>query len=773
MRFTLKRPILFATWTVLVLCLDLPAQTWVRKNDFPGAGRSKGLSFSIGNQGYYGSGAQSGGDTILFRKYDPKTDSWTALPSLPVNTLVTDAIGIGNFGYAGLGYSGGFPVRKMFRYDPSSNSWTSVSSYPVGPTTHTATCTLGGKAYLFGGLIPNSPGAKDTCFSYDPISDNWAQLAPLPTARALACGFSVNGFCYATLGRTPGDSLSKSIYQYNPVSNTWLRKSDYPGFAASSSGYGHFVLNNEVYFCNDSSQLWRYTPATDQWKRLSDMPFRIGGGSFVLNGIAYVIPEGTTQVWQFCPPMIVNAGSDARICKGASTQLHASGGSNYAWSPASGLSNPNIANPLASPADTLLYKVIVTDTNGCSASDSVKIFVRPLPSIHVSALKVTLCAGDTTSLNATGATSYNWLPLSGLSSSSVSNPKAWPSGSMTYVVTGMDSVGCSNKDSLTLTVNPNPVAAALSHPPFACKGDTCVLYNTVVDSTASYFWSPSSTLIDSSGNYVKAFPATTTTYTLHVQNSYGCRSKGSITVQVHPLPILIATVSPGTICSGDSARLSVSGAATYFWNPSASVVGSFPGSSVQAFPTSSTIYQVRGIDSNRCSNTAFVSLQVKASPHPPQINVNILVLSSDATTGNQWYLNGVAIPGATMQTDTAKVNGIYSVCTSNALGCKACSAPLSFNALGEDEHLIIRELNLFPNPSQSACTLYFMTNKKSDLDISVYNATGSLIKCIYKGISLPGPQEFELNTRDLAEGIYLVRLVISDGILQKKLIILR
>ena len=88
------------------------------------------------------------------------------------------------------------------------------------------------------------------------------------------------------------------------------------------------------------------------------------------------------------PEMIVEAGAGVELCAGGDVQLNATVMTSdspmstnfiYSWGPTSGLSNPNIANPLASPATTTTYTVTVTDEHGCTATDDVAVNVFEMP----------------------------------------------------------------------------------------------------------------------------------------------------------------------------------------------------------------------------------------------------------------------------------------------------------------------------------------------------------------------------------------------------------
>jgi hypothetical protein len=80
---------------------------------------------------------------------------------------------------------------------------------------------------------------------------------------------------------------------------------------------------------------------------------------------------------------VANAGNDVTICLNGSTTLNATGGVSYQWTPATGLSNPSIANPVASPTVTTVYAVTVTDVNGCTDADSVTVNVFNCTGISV------------------------------------------------------------------------------------------------------------------------------------------------------------------------------------------------------------------------------------------------------------------------------------------------------------------------------------------------------------------------------------------------------
>ena len=139
----------------------------------------------------------------------------------------------------------------------------------------------------------------------------------------------------------------------------------------------------------------------------------------------------------------VDAGHDTSICGGESVTLTASGALSYNWD--NNITNANTFTPIS----TTIYTVTGTDNNGCINTDQVAINVNSLPNVDAGA-DVSICNGDSVSLNATGALTYSW------DNNITNTPTFLPTVSKTYTVTGIDANGCIGTDNILVTVNTLP-----------------------------------------------------------------------------------------------------------------------------------------------------------------------------------------------------------------------------------------------------------------------------------------------------------------------------
>ncbi|MEL6842115.1 MAG: hypothetical protein AAFP02_02785, partial [Bacteroidota bacterium] len=308
------------------------------------------------------------------------------------------------------------------------------------------------------------------------------------------------------------------------------------------------------------------------------------------------------------PP--VDAGNDVVLCAGQSAPLNATGGVSYSWSPATGLSNPNIANPIASPTTTTTYTAFITDGNGCVWEDSLQITVNQLPPVDAG-LDAILCPGGNVPLQATGAITYVWSPATGLSNPNIANPIATPGDTTTYTVTGTDANGCVNTDQVTIT----PMQAIASQDIAICIGDTVTL---TAFGGSTYSWDNTASLGSPNNAVTTAFPTTTTQYIVTVTDPTGCVDTDTVNVTVNPLPLVNAGADQ-TICVGASANLQATGAVNYQWTPAASLSNSNIANPV-ASPTAITRYYVLGTDANGCSNVDSLDIDFFPQPIPTVSN---------------------------------------------------------------------------------------------------------------------------------------------------------
>lgn len=332
------------------------------------------------------------------------------------------------------------------------------------------------------------------------------------------------------------------------------------------------------------------------------------GNDFALDDISFspvYIKTDSVKITVDTPS--VNTSPDLSVCEGTQTQLATTGASTYTWSPVNGLSNPNIPNPIATPASTTKYIVTGTNSFGCSSKDSVTITVNPNPVVTITN-DTTICNNATIRLHAGGGTSYTWSPAASLSNHLIPDPVASPSSSTKYYVTVKDANNCSSSDSVQVTMraaNTFTVSPSMS----ICKNDTVQLSASGGD---TYSWNNASTLNNAFVANPFASPQTTTPYAVLITDTV-CHQSTTLTtaVTVWPLPVLLLTKSNDIDCSANQSRLTASGAAIYNWLPAGTLNNPAVYNPI-ATPTVTTQYMVTGTDLNGCMNTDSITVLVNA-----------------------------------------------------------------------------------------------------------------------------------------------------------------
>jgi len=257
------------------------------------------------------------------------------------------------------------------------------------------------------------------------------------------------------------------------------------------------------------------------------------------------------------PLPVVNAGADQTICQGGTAQMNAVGNGNFSWSPAADFSNPNIQNPVATPAATTMYYALLTNASGCQQTDSMLVTVMPRPTASF-VPPIDDCIGTVmqfTDASVGTIVQYDY-SLGDGNGSAVADP------THTYAQYGLFAVnlevttdmGCVDDTTINVTVFPKPTAD------FTYTG-ACLMQ-------PNYFYDQSVTLAGSNivqwewdfGAGVASFNPVTQAVlpttgihniTLMIETDQGCRDTVSQTVEVYVLPVADFDVT--NVCFGTAA----------------------------------------------------------------------------------------------------------------------------------------------------------------------------------------------------------------------------
>ena len=218
------------------------------------------------------------------------------------------------------------------------------------------------------------------------------------------------------------------------------------------------------------------------------------------------------------------------------------------------------------------------------------------------------------------------------------------------------------------------------------------------------------------------------------------------TILVSSPPVLVLTTA--TVCSGMAATISASGATSYVWSG-----GGGTSASILVTPTVTSVFTCTGYV-GACSVVKSTTVTVGSYPAVPTITQLGQILTSSSATGNQWYLNGSPIVGATGQTYTVTTDGYYSVWVTNALGCQSSSSTFQVLLSSIDEFLLYNAIILGPNPAKNSITLTVPAELlNGSATIKVVDVAG---KTLYTKQLLLNATTEKINIENFANGIYIV-----------------
>jgi len=364
------------------------------------------------------------------------------------------------------------------------------------------------------------------------------------------------------------------------------------------------------------------------------------------------------------------------------------------------------------------------------------------PSVNISASSSGICSGNSTTLTASGATNYTW----SAGSQTATSISVSPATSTTYTLFG-ETAGCVGTTTAAITVTATPVLSISSVT--TCAGTSTTLQPT--GAAASYSWNTGATT-----QAIVVAPTSNTTYTVTGTNGT-CSGSATVSVSMGSNLSVNVSASSSSVCSGNSATLTASGATTYSWNTGATTAV------IVVTPSANATYSVGGV-TGTCFGGNTVAITVAASPTVTASSSasiactsSTVALTGSGATSYTWALGTQTATFNPISLNTGTATGVITLTLTgaNANGCKA-STVLSqtiTNCTGIDAvEANASKVSAYPNPFTSELTISGVTGS-----VKIFNTLGQLV-----ATSAVNENE-TINTSGLAKGVYIVKAFDTEG----------
>jgi N-acetylneuraminic acid mutarotase len=282
--------------------------TWSPVAPFMGTARQGAVSFTV--DGINGAFVGTGNDGAYrndFWRYDQATDSWSQIADLPgPGRMYAAAFSMGFNGFVGTGKTGNGTspstyASDFYMFDPFSNNWSSIPDYPI-PCAYAiglgTRANADNRGYVGLGIDAglNTQNAFYQLTGSSIIDLTWTPRAPFGgTGRAYATAFNVGNAGFVGFGIDNTNTVNNDLWHYDIYTDTWTQKTSCPGsirFAASAFAIGPVgYITGGTDNATALNDLWAYNALTDNWSsRSAPGPSgRFGAVAFKILDTGYLV----------------------------------------------------------------------------------------------------------------------------------------------------------------------------------------------------------------------------------------------------------------------------------------------------------------------------------------------------------------------------------------------------------------------------------------------------------------------------------------------------
>ncbi len=411
---------------------------------------------------------------------------------------------------------------------------------------------------------------------------NWTgNLAPLTTTLITLPQINLsNGTHYFQVNalnpNSVADTYTNNNYSFQPFSIT-------NGYTIAASGATTICSGNPATItATGGASTWTWNPGAVVNQTAAVMPgtttiYTVSGS------LANCVKTATVQITVNITPTLT--ANSTTICASGQATLIASGAPSYSWSTSQTTSLINV-----SPAITTVYTVQGIN-GGCISTKQVTVTIGTALGIVPVASSTMFCSGGTTTITASGASTYTWMPGNLNGSSIVVSPNT----TTTYTVSG-SAASCTGSAMQLITVNTTPTISPSAANPSVCIPGPGT--NLLVSGASTYTWQPGNLV----GAPVAINPASTTVYTCTGTSAAGCIDTKTCQVVVNNKPNVIVATSNPSLCIGNVGSIFSTGATNYTWNPG-NLSGPTPTNTLSSTTTNTGIGE-----SNACIDTKTITI---------------------------------------------------------------------------------------------------------------------------------------------------------------------